>query len=186
VDFKQATNNSGIFAAGECEYQYHGRTGWARTRWCRAFMAEASPGPNAVSMRRGLQAMSDGMEFSKPKEKAGSEQFPAHEQRGGRRIRSGLWQELGGDDEGLPRYPATTRICADGREAGGVAERLSTKVISGERTQWANYQRVFTRQLYNMLQLARGDKRRARACATNRAGRITSRIFPERDDKEFL
>ncbi len=29
----QATSIPGIFAAGECEYQYHGATiGWARTR----------------------------------------------------------------------------------------------------------------------------------------------------------
>jgi len=53
-------------------------------------------GPNAVKYARGLQAMSDEWSFRKlKKKKAGSEQFPAHEQTRGRRIRFRLWQELG-------------------------------------------------------------------------------------------
>ena len=44
VDYKQATNRLlEIFAAGEAEYQYTGRTAWARTRWCRAFTADWFP-----------------------------------------------------------------------------------------------------------------------------------------------
>ena len=51
VDFKQATNIPGIYAAGECEYQYHGANDWRefagllhlRRRHCRAERGEIYP-----------------------------------------------------------------------------------------------------------------------------------------------
>ena len=39
VDFNQATNIKGIFAAGECEYGTTAPIGSERTRWCPASMA---------------------------------------------------------------------------------------------------------------------------------------------------
>ena len=55
-------------------------------------------------------------------------------------------------------------------------ERFQNVNLS-DRTQWANTSVVFTRQLYNMLQLARVIAQGAR-CATNRAARTTSRTSP--------
>jgi succinate dehydrogenase / fumarate reductase flavoprotein subunit len=52
VDYKQATNIPGIYAAGEAEYQYHGANRWARTRWCRASLEASSPARQPCSTRR--------------------------------------------------------------------------------------------------------------------------------------
>ena len=44
VDFEQRTNIAGLYAAGECDYQFTAPTGWARIRCCRASMADSLPG----------------------------------------------------------------------------------------------------------------------------------------------
>ena len=43
VDFNQATNIPGIFAAGECDISITGRTGWERIHWCPASTADSWP-----------------------------------------------------------------------------------------------------------------------------------------------
>ena len=81
VDFKQATNIPGIFAAGECEYQYHGANRLGANSLVSCIYGGGIAGPNAVKYARGLQALPDGNGcFRGREEKAGREQFPADEQ----------------------------------------------------------------------------------------------------------
>ena len=54
-----------------------------------------------------------------------------------------------------------------------------------DRTQWANTSVVFTRQLYNMLQLSRVIAQGARLRDESRGAHYKP-DFPERDDKNFL
>src|SRR5204863_6963123 len=54
-----------------------------------------------------------------------------------------------------------------------------------DRTQWANTSFVFTRQLYNMLQLARVIAQGA-AMRDESRGAHYKPDFPERDDKNWL
>jgi succinate dehydrogenase / fumarate reductase flavoprotein subunit len=59
------------------------------------------------------------------------------------------------------------------------------KVNLSDRTQWANTSVVFTRQLYNMLQLSRVIAQGARLRDESRGAHYKP-DFPERDDKNFL
>src|SRR5437763_15553181 len=64
VDFNQQTNIPGVFAAGECEYQYHGANRLGANSLVSCIFGGFVAGPTAVAYARGLQksaqATSDG------------------------------------------------------------------------------------------------------------------------------
>src|SRR6267154_3899287 len=60
VDFNQQTNIPGVFAAGECEYQYHGANRLGANSLVSCIYGGSIAGPNAVKYARGLQALPDG------------------------------------------------------------------------------------------------------------------------------
>src|SRR5271156_379838 len=73
VDFNQATNIPGVFAAGECEYQYHGANRLGANSLVSCIYGGGIAGPNAVKYARGLQALPDGngvFEAEKKKQEA--------------------------------------------------------------------------------------------------------------------
>src|SRR5947207_11574489 len=55
VDFKQATNIPGIFAAGECEYSYHGANRLGANSLVSCIYGGFVAGPEAVKYAKGLQ-----------------------------------------------------------------------------------------------------------------------------------
>ncbi len=65
VDFKQATNIPGVFAAGECEYQYHGANRLGANSLVSCIYGGGIAGPNAVKYARGLQALPTETDASK-------------------------------------------------------------------------------------------------------------------------
>ena len=58
VDFDQATNIPGIFAAGECEYQYHGANRLGANSLLSCIYGGFVAGPNAVNYAKSLAAAS--------------------------------------------------------------------------------------------------------------------------------
>ena len=89
VDFKQATNIAGVFAAGECEYQYHGANRLGANSLVSCIYGGGIAGPNAVKYARGLQAAAEWQRTLRGRaETAGRNQRPADEGRRARRIRS--------------------------------------------------------------------------------------------------
>src|SRR5882672_1018206 len=56
VDYNQATNIPGVFAAGECEYQYHGANRLGANSLVSCIFGGSIAGPNAVRYARNLQA----------------------------------------------------------------------------------------------------------------------------------
>ena len=56
VDFTQATNIPGIFAAGECEYQYHGANRLGANSLVSCIFGGFIAGPAAVNYARNLKA----------------------------------------------------------------------------------------------------------------------------------
>src|SRR5436189_2771612 len=56
VDFNQATNIRGIFAAGECEYQYHGANRLGANSLVSCIFGGFTAGPNAVRYAKNQQA----------------------------------------------------------------------------------------------------------------------------------
>src|SRR6202043_2324074 len=60
VDFKQATNIAGIYAAGECEYQYHGANRLGANSLVSCIYGGGIAGPAAVKYAQNLEKGADG------------------------------------------------------------------------------------------------------------------------------
>ena len=89
VDFNQATNIPGIYAAGECEYQYHGANRLGANSLVSCIFGGFVAGPNAVKYARELAGGCRRQRpFRRGAQAAGREQRQADEARMAPRIRS--------------------------------------------------------------------------------------------------
>ena len=125
IDFKQATNIPGIFAAGECEYQYHGANRLGANSLVSCIYGGGIAGPNAVKYARGLQARRRQRTLRGREEAAGREstrklmKSRRHGESGQAVARTGRV-----DDQGLHRHPLQQESAADRRQAGRDAGAL--------------------------------------------------------------
>src|SRR5260370_36216870 len=71
VDFNQATNIPGIFAAGECEYQYHGANRLGANSLVSCIFGGFVAGPNAVRYARSQQAAASDGHFDSERKRQG-------------------------------------------------------------------------------------------------------------------
>src|SRR5438067_523100 len=185
VDFKQATNIPGIFAAGECEYSYHGANRLGANSLVSCIYGGFVAGPEAVKYAKGLQtfASSNGAHSA---EKRRQEEINA-----GLMTSSGsenpfrLWRELG---ELMTKNVTVIRynknLEATDAKIVQLLERYQ-RINLSDRSHWANTSFMFTRELYNMLQLARVISQGALRRNESRGAHYKP-DFPERDDANFL
>jgi succinate dehydrogenase / fumarate reductase, flavoprotein subunit len=185
VDFNQSTNIPGIFAAGECEFQYHGANRLGANSLVSCIFGGGVAGPNAVKYARGLQGSPDGnghFEAEKKKQEANNALLMKNE---GNENPVKLWRELGElmtKDCTVIRY--NKNLHQTDAKLVELLERYR-KINLSDRTLWANTTVVFARQLYNMLQLARVIAQGARMRDESRGAHYKP-DFPERDDKNWL
>ena len=185
VDFTQATNIPGIYAAGECEYQYHGANRLGANSLVSCIFGGFIAGPAAMQYSRNLQ-----------KSVATNGHFDAERKRqqelNSRIMKSGgnenpflLWRELG---DLMTRNCTVIRYNKNLKAADSklceLLERFQHINLS-DRSQWANTTIVFARQLYNMLQLARVIAQGAAQRDESRGAHYKP-DFPDRDDKNWL
>src|SRR5580692_7587320 len=185
VDFNQMTNIPGIFAAGECEYQYHGANRLGANSLVSCIYGGSIAGPNAVKYARGLQARSDGNGCFDAEKKKQEESNSLLMSNSGTENPFRLWRELGElmtKDCTVIRY--NKNLQQTDAKLVEMLERFRNINLS-DRTQWANTSVVFTRQLYNMLQLARVIAQGAGMRDESRGAHYKP-DFPERDDKNWL
>src|ERR1700732_1179252 len=184
VDFNQATNIKGIYAAGECEYQYHGANRLGANSLVSCIFGGFIAGPAAVQYARDQKAAASNGHFD-------SERKRQEEINGGLMKAEGnenpfkLWRELGElmtKDCTVIRYNKNLQQ-ADGRLCE-LLERFQHINLS-DRSLWANTTVAFVRQLYNMLQLSRVIAQGA-AMRDESRGAHYKPDFPERDDKNWL
>ena len=184
VDYDQATNIPGIFAAGESEYQYHGANRLGANSLVSCIFGGFTAGPNAVRYAQSLKAApSDGhFEAQRKQEEANNSMLMKSE---GTENPFRLWRELG---ELMTKNCTVIRYNKALQETDGqlceMLERFRHINLS-DRTQWANTSVVFARQLYNMLQLARVIAQGAGMRDESRGAHYKP-DFPERDDKNWL
>src|ERR1700677_1526658 len=155
IDYKQATNIPGIFAAGEAEYQYHGANRLGANSLVSCIYGGGIAGPNAVAYARGLQALADGNGCFEAEKKKQEERNSLLMNNQGTENPFRLWQELGElmtKDCTVIRY--NKNLQQTDAKLVEFLERFR-KVNLSDRSQWANTSVIFARQLYNMLQLAR-------------------------------
>jgi len=184
VDFNQATNIPGIFAAGECEYQYHGANRLGANSLVSCIFGGFTAGPNAVRYARNLQAAASNGHFDAERKKQ-EENNATLMKSEGRENPFVLWRELG---ELMTKNCTVIRYNKNLQETDaqlcGMLERFR-RINLSDRSQWANTSVIFARQLYNMLQLSRVIAQGA-ALRDESRGAHYKPDFPERDDKNFL
>src|SRR5213593_2535334 len=187
VDYKQATNVPGVFAAGECEYQYHGANRLGANSLVSCIWGGFVAGPAAVQYARGLQksaqATSDGhFEAERKRQEEINAKLMKSD---GSENPFLLWRELG---EAMTKNCTVIRYNKNLQDTDAklceMLERFQHINLS-DRSQWANTTIVFARQLYNMLQLARVIAQGAVLRDESRGAHYKP-DFPERDDKNWL
>ena len=184
VDFNQATNIPGIFAAGECEYQYHGANRLGANSLVSCIFGGFVAGPNAVRYARSQQAAASNGHFEAERKR--QEEINARlMQSEGDENPFRLWRQLG---ELMTKDCTVIRHNKNLQQTDAklveLLERFKNVNLS-DRSMWANTSFAFTRQLYNMLQLSRVIAQGARMRDESRGAHYKP-DFPERDDKNWL
>ncbi len=187
VDFNQQTNIKGLYAAGECEYQYHGANRLGANSLVSCIYGGFISGPNAVKYARSQQTSTDGVSSSVfEAEQRRQEEFndllinnPGNENP------FQIWRELGAI---MTKNCTVIRYNKNLQEADEKLVELLQRfrnVNLSDKSMWANTSFVFTRQLYNMLQLSRVIAQGAYLRNESRGAHYKP-DFPDRDDQNFL
>lgn len=184
VDFNQMTNIPGVFAAGEAEYQYHGANRLGANSLVSCIFGGFQAGPNAVAYAKSLKAASgDG----------GHSQELARQQALNQQLLSSngtenpfrIWRELG---ETMTKNVTVIRHNKNILETENKIVEMMDRyrhINLSDRSQWANTSFAFTRQLWNMLQIARVVAQGARLRDESRGAHYKPE-FPDRNDEKFL
>ncbi len=184
VDFNQMTNIPGIFAAGECEYQYHGANRLGANSLVSCIFGGFQAGPNALKYAKNLPAAEgDG----------GAAQEIARQSEINKKLTNNegtenpfrLWRELG---QTMTEHATVIRYNKGLKQADNkVLELLERykKVNLSDKSQWANTSFAFARQLKNMLELSRTVTLGALQRDESRGAHYKP-DFPERNDEKFL
>ena len=186
VDFNQSTNIPGIFSAGECEYQYHGANRLGANSLVSCIFGGFTAGPNAVRYARNQKAPTSSGHFDSERKR--QEEINAGLMQPNGKANENpfrLWRELGElmtKDCTVIRY--NKNLQQTDAKLVELIERFRNVNLS-DRSMWANTSFVFTRQLYNMLQLSRVIAQGARMRDESRGAHYKP-DFPERDDKNWL
>jgi succinate dehydrogenase / fumarate reductase flavoprotein subunit len=184
VDFNQQTNIPGVFAAGEADYSIHGANRLGANSLLSCIYGGFVAGPQAMAYAKALKpATGDGgaaAELQRQREKndvllksTGSEN-PFK-----------IWRELG---ETMTKHATIVRYNTGLDEADAKIVQLLERyknINLSDKSQWANTSFAFTRQLYNMLELARVIVKGARMRDESRGAHYKP-DFPTRNDEQFL
>jgi succinate dehydrogenase / fumarate reductase flavoprotein subunit len=183
----QATNVSGIYAAGECEYQYHGANRLGANSLVSCIFGGGLAGPAAVKYARSLEkgAESSSSSAFERERKHQEEKNQALISSAGVENPMTIWRELG---EIMTEHVTVTRINKNLELAEAKLRALSERmkeVNLSDRSKWSNQTLNFARELDNMLILARVITLGALARNESRGAHYKPE-FPNRDDANWL
>ena len=184
VDYNQMTNIPGIYAIGECDYQYHGANRLGANSLLSCIYAGFVSGPSSMAYVKSLPAQEgDGghaAELARQAEinakllKNEGDENPFK-----------LWRDLG---DIMTKHATVIRYNKGLKQADETIVELIDRyknVSLADRSQWANTSFAFARQLKNMLELARVIVQGAILRDESRGAHYKP-DFPERDDERFL
>jgi succinate dehydrogenase / fumarate reductase flavoprotein subunit len=184
VDFNQMTNIPGIFAAGECEYQYHGANRLGANSLVSCIFGGFKSGPNALAYAKDVSAQNGdgGHEAELVRQAEINGRLLKNE---GTENPFKLWRELG---ETMTKHATVTRYNKGLKQADEKIVQLLDRyknVNLSDRSQWANTSFAFARQLKNMLELSRTVVQGAFLRDESRGAHYKP-DFPDRNDDQFL
>jgi succinate dehydrogenase / fumarate reductase flavoprotein subunit len=184
VDFNQMTNIPGIFAAGECEYQYHGANRLGANSLVSCIYGGFVAGPNALAYAKNLPAAEgDGGHAAELVRQAEINAKLMTNQGTENPFR--LWRELGATmTEHVTVIRYNTGLKKADEKIVELIDRYKNVNLS-DRSQWANTSFAFARQLKNMLELSRVVAQGALLRDESRGAHYKP-DFPDRNDEKFL
>ncbi|HWR35104.1 MAG TPA: succinate dehydrogenase flavoprotein subunit [Clostridia bacterium] len=187
VDVNQRTNIQGLYACGECDYSIHGANRLGANSLMSCISGGFIAGPDAVLYGRNLakssQAVGNGCFDAERKRQVEMNQQLMNSDGTENPFR--LWKEMGdimSQNVTVSRY--NKNLQATDAKLVELLERYRHVNLS-DRSTWANQSFAFTRQLYNMLQLARVITQGA-AMRDESRGAHYKPDFPDRDDANWL
>ncbi len=183
----QATNVPGIYAVGECEYQYHGanRLGANSLVSCifGGGLAGAAASKYVKNLERGAASTSSAVfDAEKKRQEEKNQKLLSQD---GSENPIAIWRELG---EVMTEHVTVTRINKNLEAADAKLRTLQErykKINLSDRTRWSNQTLNFARELENMLILARVITLGALARNESRGAHYKP-DFPDRDDAHWL
>ena len=187
VDYQQMTNISGLFAAGECEYQYHGGNRLGANSLLSAIYGGMVAGPNAleyITENKLKTLLGTEQIFSKAKALQESKWSQILNMKGTENPYL-LHQELGElmtENVTVVRY--NDKLAATDLKLQELMKRWS-KIGFSDKVVWSTQMATFIRQLWNMLELARVITLGALHRNESRGAHYKP-DFPERDDPNWL
>ncbi|TMU85748.1 succinate dehydrogenase flavoprotein subunit [Bacillus sp. BHET2] len=187
VDYDQMTNIPGLFAAGECDYSQHGGNRLGANSLLSAIYGGMVAGPNAIKYIEGLETTSESVPSSLFDRyvKQEEEKWNNIMSMNGTENAYVIHKELGEwmtDNVTVVRH--NDKLQQTDEKIQELMERYKNININ-DTAKWSNQGATFTRQLWNMLQLARVITIGALNRNESRGAHYKP-DFPDRNDEEFL
>ncbi len=187
VDYNQMTNIPGLFACGECEYQYHGANRLGANSLLSAIYGGMITGPKAIEYIKGLKKSAEDVSesvFERERNKQASK-YEAITKMDGTENAYVIAKELG---EWMTNNMTVVRYNKKLEETVGKIKELKqryTKININDTIKWNNSGAAYTRQLWNMLELAEAMTVSALMRNESRGAHYKPE-FPDRNDEQFL
>ncbi|MBM7706742.1 succinate dehydrogenase / fumarate reductase flavoprotein subunit [Chryseomicrobium aureum] len=187
VDDDQMTNIPGLFAAGECDYSQHGANRLGANSLLSAVFGGSVAGPNAVKYMKGLEKSAADLPdeiFTREVKKEEEEWNKVLNMKGTENAYL-IHKELGEwmtDNVTVVRY--NDKLEQTDKKILELMDRWE-HINMDDTQQWSNQGASFTRQLKNMLYLARVITIGALMRNESRGAHYKPE-FPERNDEEFM
>lgn len=187
VDLDQMTNISGLFAAGEAEYQYHGANRLGANSLLSCIYGGMVVGPNAVryakNVKKSVDSLPDSL-FESYKNKY-VEDFESILQMDGDENPYQLHRELGQwMNDNVTVVRVNDRLKKTDEKIQDLQQRWK-RIRMADTSRWENQMAQFTRHLRNMLVTARVMTNGALMRDESRGAHFKP-DFPDRDDERFL
>ncbi|GIN86809.1 succinate dehydrogenase flavoprotein subunit [Heyndrickxia sporothermodurans] len=187
VDYKQHTTIPGLFAAGECDYSQHGGNRLGANSLLSAIYGGMVAGPEAVNYIEGLEKSTDSLSSSIFDSAVKKEEAKWNDilSLNGTENAYLLHKELGEwmtDNVTVVRY--NDRLQKTDDKILELMERYNNINVN-DTAKWSNQGATFTRQLKNMLHLARVITIGALNRNESRGAHYKP-DFPKRNDEEWL
>lgn len=185
VDFDQMTNIPGLFAVGETDYQYHGANRLGANSLLSTVYGGTVAGPAAVNYACGVDVKDTPSSVFERETKRQEELINNIYKMDGKENPFKLHEELGTlmtENVTVVRY--NDRLKATDEQLQELLERYKNIGID-DRTHFSNQSVHLTRQLKNMIELARVITLGALNRDESRGSHYKP-DFPERNDEDFL
>ncbi|WP_018758845.1 succinate dehydrogenase flavoprotein subunit [Paenibacillus terrigena] len=187
VDYNQMTNIPGLFAAGECEYQYHGANRLGANSLLSAIYGGMVSGPKAVEYIRGLKKSAEDISSSvfDRESKKQTDKYESLLKMEGKENAYVLHKELG---EWMTNNMTVVRYNKKLEETIAKIKELKQRyqnINMTDTARWNNQGVAFTRQLWNMLELSEAMTLGALMRNESRGAHYKPE-FPDRNDEDFM